>query len=474
MGGAAKKGSSFGATLTGKAALDFFPTASVQRTIVYADDGAIYKDDGAGTGWASLVTGLTTAGVVPFLYEAGAESAGNNRKVIAVDRINSPRVLSGDGASMAAIASPAADWSGSNQPGCGTIHQNFNWMAGNANAPHTLYRSTQANHEDFLTSAYTLRVFPGEGERIVGLLSYKGVLIVWKYPIGVYAIDTSDNTDTNWRPIKVGSPGAAGPRNMVGLEDDLVWVATDATWHLLSATTATGSVRAEDIAARKLGSYHKEQINTSRLQFADMGYYAHKLGVQLACSAAGATAKNRMLILDLNRRTEIGERWIFADRDRNEAFFLRKVSDVLIPAMIDNVGQMWELDQANRNADGSGYTFEAFLRDSDFGEIVPGWQGRYKNLRFIQVEYDGRTSVTLTTEIYLDGDLSQTISLALTAGGATLPATLPFTLGTESMRLTDRRRLVGRGRRIAVRFTNGIVDEDPSLARVLLGLEVGE
>ena len=472
-GGAAKVGSAYAAQ-SGQAAIDYFPDASTQRTVVSADDGTIRKDNGLGGGWSTLASGLTTAGQVPFFYTAGAEGAGDARHLIHVDRVNAPQVLAADGAAMAAIASPPAAWSGANQPGGGVIHQGFNWMFGAANDPHRVHRSTQANHEDFTSTAYSLRVFPGEGERLVAGLTYKGVLLLWKYPVGVYAVDTSDNSDANWRVIKVGSPGAAGPANVVAMEDDVMWVAPDGTWHLISATTATGSVRAEDVAARKLGSWHRDNINLARLAWAQMVYYSHKQEVQLACSGVGQTAKNRRLHMDLNRRMELGERWVWWDRDRNEAFFLRKESEIHVPAMIDNVGQLWKLDQADRNAAGAAYIFEFFLADTDFSQIMPGWQGRYKNGRFIQIEYDGKSTATVSIEIYGDGALLQTISQTLTAGAASLPRALPFVLGTGSLLTTPRRRLRGRARRYAVRVTSSVVDVDVSFTKLLLGLEIGE
>lgn len=473
-GGAAFVGSTAGATLTARYALDFWPTTSIQRTLVSWDDGTISKDDGSGGGWSNVKSGLTTTGHVPFIYEGGAEASGNNRKAFHCDRVNAVQVLSGDGAATTDIASPPADWTGSNQPGGGFIHQGYNWMFGNANSPHSLYRSLQNNHENFTTSVYTLRVFPGEGERLVAGLSYKGIGIVWKYPFGVYAVDTSDPDDTKWRVLRVGQPGAAGPANVVAIEDDLLWVAPDGSWHLLSATTATGSVRAEDLTARKLGSFVRENVNLAQLASAQLRHYPHKQEVLLACHGSGQTAKNRRLHMDLNRRTEIGERWIWWDRDRNEALFMRKVSEIMTPAFVDNVGQLWLLDRTDRNANGSAYTFELFTRDSDFAEIVPGWQGRYKNLRFVQLEYDPRSTATITLEVYADGSLLQSISISLTAGAAALPQILPFTLGTGSLLSSIRRRIRGRARRLALRITSSVVNTDISFTRILVGLEVGE
>ena len=475
-GGAALVGVAFGGgTVAGVDAIDFWPDVSTQRTVVAGDNGSVYKDDGTGNGWVVLVSGLTTADWVPHLVPGGAEAAGNNRKLFLFTRANAVQVLSGDGATMAAIATPPAAWgTGANNPGFGVVHQGFLWAGGMGNDPHALDRSQQANHENFTGTVYHLRVFPGEGERLVAGLTYKGVLLVWKYPEGVYAVDTSDASDTNWRVIKVGAPGAAGPRNIVAIEDDVIWMAPDGTWHLISATTATGSVRAEDIAARKLGRFIGEQFNLSRAHFAQLIYYAYKQEVMAGLSAIGQTAKNRRLHLDLNRRTEIGDRWIFWDRDRNEALFLRKVSGISTPAMIDEQGRLWNLDRAARNANGAAYTSEWFLRDSDFGELVPGWQGRYKNLRFVQLEYDARSAATHSLQVYLDGDLAQTVAMTLAASGATLPVTLPATLGTGGLSITGRRRLTGRGRRIAFRGTTSVLNEDVSLTRLLVGLELGE
>ena len=475
-GGATLVGSAFGGgAVAGVEAIDYWPDTGTQRTVVVGDNGSVYKDDGTGGAWSTLVTGLTTTNWVPQLVAGGAEAAGSNRKLFLFTRANAVQVLSGDGAAMAAIASPPTAWgTGANNPGFGVVHQGYLWAAGMGNDPHGLDRSLQTNHENFTGTVYHMRVFPGEGERLVMGLTYKGVLLLWKYPEGIYAVDTSDTNDANWRIIKVGAPGAAGPRTGVGIEDDVVWMAPDGTWHLISATTATGSVRAEDIAARKLGRFIGEQFNLSRAQFAQLIYYAYKQEVLAGLSAIGQTAKNRRLHLDLNRRTEIGDRWIFWDRDRNEALFLRKVSGIPIPAMIDEQGRLWNLDQATRSANGAGYTFEWFTRDADFGELVPGWQGRYKNMRFLQVEYDAKSAATHTIEIYLDGNLKQSIVFTLTAGGAVLPVALPATLGTGGLSLSARRRCVGRGRRIAFRGTSAIAAQDLSITRLLCGLEVGE
>ncbi len=476
-GGASKLGSAFDAARTGKVAFNFWPDADTERNIVVDDNGSIWKDNGSGGGWATVHTGLTTTAFHPFLVPGAAEASGQNRKLFYVDGVNNPLYLDGDAAAMSALASPAADWTPGNvnrQPSFMVPHQGYMWAGGNKNSPNRIYRSLLTDQTSFGATPYSLPVFPGLRQRLVGGRSYKGVLLLWAYPSGIYAVDTSDPSDSNWRVIQVGSPGAAGPMNMSEIEDDIMWVSPDGSWHLVSATTATGSVRAEDLTSRKLGSYSREQINLSQMVDAQLVYYSNKQEIMLACAAQGQTAKTRRLHMDLNKRSEVGERWIWWDRDQNECLFLRKTDEVMIPAMCDNAGQLWLLDRAARAKDGSGYQFSWFLKPSDFSEVIPGWQGRKKNLRFLQLEYDARASATHTISVYADGELIQTITFTLTGSGATLPAILPFTLGTETLLTTARRRMTGQGVRIAIRGLSNAANEDVSISRVLIGLELSE
>ena len=476
-GGASVLGSAFDAARTGKVAFNFWPDADTERNVVVDDSGRIWKDNGSGAGWVTLQTGLSTTAWRPFLVPGGAEVTGSNRKLFYADGVNNPLYLDGDAAAMTAFASPAADWTPGNvnrQPSWFVPHQGYMWAGGNKNAPNRAYRSTLADNTSFGASPYSLPVFPGLRQRLVGGLSYKGVLLLWAYPSGLYAVDTSDPSDANWRIIQVGSPGAAGPMNMAAIEDDIMWVSPDGSWHLVSATTATGSVRAEDLTARKLGSFAREQMNLDQMFDAQMVYYSNKQEIMLACAAQGQTAKTRRLHLDLNKRAEVGERWLWWDRDANEALFLRKVTETMTPAFCDTAGQLWLLDRTARIKAGAGYQFSWFLKPSDFSEVIPGWQGREKNLRFIQLEYDARVAATHTVEIYADGDLIQTIVFTLTGSGAVLPVTLPFTLGTETLLVTTRRRLMGQGVRIAVRGYSSGANEDVSISRVLIGMELGE
>ena len=207
------------------AGIDFWVDALTQRTVVVDDSGNVYKDDGTGNAWVAVASGLTTGTVrKPQLVLGGSETTGANRKVFYCDGVNGVRRLSGDGgaASMIAIASPPADWSGTNQPLGLVVHQGYMWGFGNANSPHTLYRSLQTDHENYTTTPYSLTVFPGEGQYITAALSFKGGMIVWKFPEFAYFIDTTDPTPANWQIKRIGRAGAGGFGCPTLLEHDAV------------------------------------------------------------------------------------------------------------------------------------------------------------------------------------------------------------------------------------------------------------
>lgn len=465
-----------GATTLLEAGIDYWPTPVLQRNVVAGSDGTINKDDGTGNGWVQVKTALSTAFPYnPYFLLGGAEATGRNRKCFYCDGRNIVQVLSGDGVVTTDISNPPADWSGTNQPSGLVAHQGYMWGFGNPNSPHTLYRSLQTNHEDFTTTPYSLNLFPGESQYIACALSFKGGMLVWKYPTGAYFVDTTDPNPVNWQQKRIGNAGAAGPANSVLLENDAIWVAPDASFHLASATYATGSVHASDIAYRKLGQFPRQQLNVSRLAYAKMVYYTQKREIHLGAAAPGSTLITRRLVLDLNREQDQGERWHFWDRDDNESLWLRRGVDST-PSLVmgDNLGQIWLLDQINRDKAGSAYTFEFFMADTDFSQFVPQWAGKWKNLRYVQVEWDPHSQASLTLEVYRDGKLSQTIVVNLTASGLVLPFGLPGVFGADTLQVSNKRRILGRARRMALRGYITQTDADVSISRMIVGVEVGE
>ena len=109
---------------------DWWPTSTVQRQVVLLGNGTVRKDDGTGTYAVTLASGLTVTQPSQFV-DAGQELTARPRKLLLFTGTNTPMVLAGDGATMTALATPAADWTEANQPRCGAVHANRLWAAGN-------------------------------------------------------------------------------------------------------------------------------------------------------------------------------------------------------------------------------------------------------------------------------------------------------------------------------------------------------
>lgn len=474
-GGATSLGVTLGATVKGLRAIDYWPDDVTQRTVVVGDDGKIWKDNGSGASWSTLLTGLTVSGAIPAFTRGGSEVLGRSRQLFYADAKNQERVLVGDAASMSALSGPVAEWTGTYRPRQFVIHQGYNWGFGNMNTPHLVFRSLDTNHQDFTTTRFAIPIYSGEGEYLAAGASFKGNLILWKYPDGVYVYDTSDADTTKWFTRKIGTGGIAGPNCFCALENDILWVDPFGGWHLISAAQEFGNVRSEDISARKLGRYLPNTINKDQLPFGDLIYYSDKQQVRFACSALGRVPKELQIVMDVADAAGAGERWDVDDRDRNEALFLRKKSGILIPAMIDEAGLLWELDRPDRNKDGAGYTFEWWTHDTDFRQVVPSLTGKIINACFLQVLYDPRTATGVHTfETWGDGTKRTTLNPTLSGSGAVLPVTLPFVLGADSIRVTLPQRLRGQANRWSFRGYGTQAGVDTSIAGLIFGCHAGE
>ncbi|MCK5344178.1 MAG: hypothetical protein KAR20_12280, partial [Candidatus Heimdallarchaeota archaeon] len=181
---------------------DWWPDSVTQRFIAVCDDGKIYKF--RHSHYYSEITPDTTApGVLNtkgFITSTvcGAESTGNDKKIFVFTGNNPIQVISADESERSDISKPAADWEGYNQPFKGIIHRGYLFAFGNENAKYRVYRSASTDHEDFTTTPWSDNVFPGEGDRLVDAAIFKGKLLLFKAPVGVYILNDSDSSAANW------------------------------------------------------------------------------------------------------------------------------------------------------------------------------------------------------------------------------------------------------------------------------------
>lgn len=450
---------------------DWWPSDGTQRMVVVLSDGSIKKDSGPGTFGTTLVSGLTVTEVMPVFVEGGKEGAALNRKLFIFTGKNAVQVLAADGATTSNLLTPPADWTGANQPSWGLIHEGRLMGGGNLNDPHRLYYSTSTSHEDFTgAGSGSFAIYPGEGERIVGAMSFKGLVILWKYPVGIYVLDTTDPNIANWKVKRLSrAVGGVSPQGAIEVDNDVIFMDATANFHLLSAVQEFGDAAASNITIKNdIYTFIQRNFNLSRLRFAHGVYYSAKREAHFAVSGSSASMNNVRFVIDFNRHDTI--RFRYSDRDVCESMWLRKDATTIQRLVSgDDEGFVWLLDQAAKSKDGLGYAGAWQTPYMDFNWVDPRFGTVRKIGQFLECVAEPKGNWNLTVTVLWDGEAVQNVTFNMGVTGAVLGS---FVLGTDMLGgdqiLNRKRRIVGSGRRLSIAGVNSGPGEDFSVGHFYL------
>jgi|TARA_Y100000310_G_scaffold231529_2_gene234121 hypothetical protein len=456
---------------------DWHPTGtSTQRMVVLLSDGDYKKDTGGADFTVDLATGLTIGDFTnPVFVEGGKEAAANDKKLFMFSASNAVQVLDADGATSGNLATPPADWSGANQPTFGLIHENRMWGGGNPNDPHRMYYSLTTDHEDFTgAGSGTIAVYPGEGEKLVGAISFKGLLICFKYPSGIYVIDTSDAAVANWLTSKHStSIGGISPNGAIAIDNDVLFIDLNGEFHLISAITEFGNIGTRSLSdIANISEIMLSETNKAEYPNTQAIYYTDKGEAHFTVSESG-TAYNRRAVWDLNRRDL--PRFRLSNKDENRSIWLYQDGDrIPRPYTGDKGGFVWKLDQANRSKDGSGYSGKWQTSHMDFSHLDPELGTKNKNGRFIELVVEPTGNFDLSVSVVWDDVTHETITFNMGVTGADLGS---FVLDTSKLAgstiLNKKKRLTGSGRRLSLIGTNSGDGEDFSVSKFYVGFTRG-
>jgi hypothetical protein len=414
--------------------------------------------------------------------EGGREAATLDRKLFTFTGKNAAQVLSSDAATSHDIATPPSDWAGTNQPMTGAAHEGRIWGAGNFNDPHRWYYSNPDDHEDFNgAGSGTVPVFPGEFDRIIAGVSFKGLLVTWKRPRGIYIVDTTSGDVNDWRPVRLSSAlSLASPLSWCVVDDDLLFMDTQGSLHLISAVTEFGNLGTRNLSQLwDMDQYARDNFNIGTAGFAGVQaiFYAAKRQSHFAVPGLGSTVNTRRFVLYSAAADSAIPR--VSDRDICPSIWLRRDgAGIQRPVIGDTAGTMWLLDQAGRTKAGAGYLAQAASGPLDFSHADPKLSGVRKNGQFLEVFYEPRGDFPVYFDVYWDERRVQTISVNMgPGGGAVLGST--FVLGTAvlggltGLRM-QRKRLVGSGNRLQLILRNSTAGQDFSIAKLRVQCSVGD
>lgn len=123
-----------------------------------------------------------------------------------------------------------------------TPHQGRHWASGNIVAPSRLYYSVVGSPEDWVGSGSgSIDIDPGDGDAIVGMISWKKELFVFKGPnrLSIHRISGSSPTDFARNPYVYGV-SASGPNAIFQYGDDVGFWSPRGSCHSLTATANFG------------------------------------------------------------------------------------------------------------------------------------------------------------------------------------------------------------------------------------------
>jgi hypothetical protein len=445
-------------------------------------------DNGGTTFATTLKSGLNASTSVPQFVAGGKEAAANNRKLFIFTGGDDPvQVISGDGAVTANLATPPSDWSAGNRPTFGVIHDQRLWAGGNANDPHRVYCSTLTSHEDFTSAGSgSLSIFPGVGRKIVRSISFKGLLVVFKWPAGIYAVNTLDPSNSNWTTSVISETiGAAGPGAVLPIEDDVLFMDPQGNFHLLSAVTQYGDLGSKNLSnggggqgpeSVHMDDFARVNFNFSKLYRAQSVYYPSKSEAHFALTTGTETENKLRVVLDFTTGNPSRPRFYTSSRDVCESLWSRQDADgVPRPMFGDADGFAWSLDQATRSKDGTGYTGSFQSGHDDLSWVDKVLATKVKNGRFLELTVDRKGDYDLTVAVIWDGVGVQVVTFNMGSSGSALGVGMlgSMVLGASAA-LNRKRRIVGGGRRLSLNCFNSGVGQDFAVSRFILHFQVGD
>lgn len=297
VGGAAKINSSVlsGApSITGM--FDYWTTGSsgadTQKFVVVTSDSKVYKEDMDGT--FDDITGAVaiTAGAIPTFAVL------NDLLTIFFSTNDAPVSWDQTG-NVAALA-------GTPPSGRGAVtHVNRLWVWGTQANPSRINYSTAGSPIDWVTESGSIDIARNDGDRIIGCVSHKGTLFIFKGPNkgSIHTLNGNTVATFSLAPLVKGI-ALQSPNDIVDVGDD-VWFKSDRGIHSLTATQNYGNFT-QAFLSRFLRSYFRGSMNRTTFASGWGVDYAEKGCVLWTHTASGASTNNTALGFSYVRAQEEG------------------------------------------------------------------------------------------------------------------------------------------------------------------------
>ena len=315
----------------------------------------------------------------------------------------------------------------------GFQHRGRMLCGGSTGRPHGVYSSVLNNHSDYInTGSVYFEVYPGEGDLIVGGISWRNKAYLFKFPHGLYVLNDASTDIAEWGWERVSRyVGAIGQGSIVEADDEVYFVSPDGYIHALSAVQEHGDVQSSAIKAMEIGPYIRANTDFSKLATGvwtsfprypqpQAVYYPTKKKLLFAFSAnpnvlsSQGFPVNKVLVgIDLHRSNPGGGMREYqpfvSTRDQYESWAIYRdptTAEASLLAGASN-GFIYKLDQSARSKDSAGY-----MASFETKAFRPYSNDQNANMKELEVVFaDGSSSNSVVIKVYLNGTLATTKTL---------------------------------------------------------------
>lgn len=465
-----------------RAFYDFWVDSVTRRLATVHNDGTVYRlldptsQQLVGPDTTVTTVAPTTLSLSPYvsMNTGGREQTSFPRKLFIYTGYSPVQVISGDASVRHNIQSPAADWTGTNQPIGGIIHRGIHMAWGNLNNPHTVYGSKADDHEDFLTTPLLFSCYPGDGELIVDAIDFRGVMYLVKYPTGVYYLIDADSNPANWYFQKLTDEfGGSCPKSMVSITDDVLIANSMGSVTSLKAALIFGDVTTADVL-HQVGARNSTVVetnpgaNTRRT----MVYYPFKKLSITAFQSPSSNNPDRTLYLDYRKLQQPPlPSWNTKDRP-NYLGLVKDSTMIKRPAYAADDGYVYMMDSPTRfvgvvpngSTGGSVVTRDYYLDVTtsyvDMGQMTqqggPEISCINKQFEQLEIEYVPTGKWDLSIDVMIDGRLRCTRTISVASSKSELDSMqLDTAIVDSECTMSTTVPIGGYGKRIALRFYSG-------------------
>lgn len=424
--------------------------SGTSHLLAATDDGDIYRNDTAKINASALGT------LNPYSMEFGSN------KVFIADGVNVPLVWTGAG-NAAAISEPSADFT--TYP----VFQLLKHTRGLSERMCALNRrglfiSSGSDMEKFVTGGLYFYIYPGDGQGLTGMAEMGSEIIVFSKKRS-WRLDDSSLTTTEWGLN--GSQwegGAASWRLIVKTVNDIICMQDDGEIYSVEAANTYGDYKRASITRDSwMHDWIKSNVDLSKIA-AFHAKYDHELRAIrfFVIKLGGSTTPETCLLYYVDRPK--ADAWMIEDNPLYASGYNAHCSEIAPSATGgyvfytgDNAGEIWKLNQTNRNDNSNGY-YGGFKTPPDSFQY-PEIKKHYKSGTVLT---EAKGDFNLSARVYVDGVLvPNAVTVDLAGAGIMLD---DFMLDDDELgdsAILEMSFGIGKvGHRIQYEFYNTGADED--------------